>query len=110
MYKRQIQGFGDDSDNATATQMLPDRARRVRLVCAYLVRTRARSAGPAPVDTQMPHQDREHRRVTSLAGTDEDDQRESAPVDEVVDLRRQTTPGPAYSVVRRLLAQILVVR
>lgn len=58
----------------------------------------------------MIHQDREHRRVASLSGTDQDDQRESAAINEMMDLRRQSAPGSADSVISGLLAQILVTR
>lgn len=58
----------------------------------------------------MVHQDREHRGVAGLAGADEHDQRQTAAVDEMVDLGRQATTGPADSVVRGFLAQIPVVR
>ena len=46
--------------------------------------------GAAPGDAEVIHQDREHRCVTCLTGTDEDDQRETAPVDEMMDLRAQS--------------------
>ena len=41
-------------------------------------------------DAEVVHEDREHRCVASLTGTDKDDQRPPAPVDEMMDLGAQT--------------------
>ena len=48
--------------------------------------------------------------VAGLAGADEDDQGQSSTVDELVDLGAQPAAGAANAVVRRLDAEILVIR
>ena len=52
----------------------------------------------------------EHRGVVGLAGADQHHQRSSRAVDEVVDLAGQPAAGTANAVVRRLDAQIRVIR
>lgn len=83
--------LGDDGDDAAAAEVPADRARRVRLVATDPVWAGAGPARPASGDSEMVHQNREHRCVAGLTGPDEHDQRQSVAVDEVVDLRAQTT-------------------
>lgn len=52
----------------------------------------------------------EHRVVAGLASTDEDHQGQPGTIDELVDLGAQPTAGAANAVVRRLDAEILVIR
>ncbi len=85
-----IRRFGDHRDDPAFAQVGADRAGRVRLVSADPGGAGARPARPAPGDAEVIHQDREHRCVTCLTGTDEDDQRQTAAVDEVMDLRAQS--------------------
>ena len=92
------------------TQMRADRAGRIRLVGADRVRAGAWSSGTGPIDTQVAHQHGEHRRVPSLPGRNGDDQWQPTPVDELMDLRTQTTPRPADCVVSGLRAQVSVIR
>jgi hypothetical protein len=63
------------------------RARGVGLVGAHPLGTCPGTTGARPGDVQVRHQVREHRRVPSLAGPDEHDQRIAVPVNELVDLR-----------------------
>ena len=84
--------LGDHGDDATIAQMGADRARRVRLIGADPLRSGAWSARADPGDAEVIHEHREHRRIPGLTGTNEHDQRKPAPVDEVMDLRAQTTP------------------
>lgn len=83
--------LGDDGDDAAVAQVLTDRARRVCLVAADPVGAGAWPARASTLDAEVFHQDGEHRGIAGLAGTDEHDQWEPASVDEVVDLRAQTT-------------------
>ena len=64
----------------------------------------------AAVDFQIPEQMLKHRAVMRLAGTDEHHKWPSVPVDEVVNLAGETAAGAANAVVRRLDAQIRVIR
>jgi len=102
--------LGDHRDDPAASEMLPDRTGRVRLVTARPVRSGARSARTASGDSEVIHQHREHRRIAALPGTDEDDQWKSATIDEVMDLRAQTASRPANRMVSRLRAPILATR
>lgn len=102
--------LGDDRDDPTFTQMGADRARRIGLVAADTVRSRAGPARATPSDVEMVHEHREHRCVPGLTWTDEHDQRQTAPINEVMNLRAQSAARPADRVVRRFLAQILVTR
>lgn len=102
--------FGDHRDNAASTQMPPDRPRGVGLIGANTVRASTCPTPPRPRDPQMPHQMREHRCVTSLAGTDQSHQRSAVPVDKVVDRGAPPTAGAADRVIRRLGVQIRVIR
>lgn len=86
------------------------RFRGIRFVAADRVRTSAPTTRPLACDMQMLEQDREHRRVARLPRTHEYDQRQPAPINEVVDLRAQTPSRPANSMVTRLHEQILVIR
>ncbi len=52
----------------------------------------------------------EYRVVTRLASTDQDHQRQTGAVDEVVDLGAQTAAGTSNAVVRRLDEEIVVIR
>lgn len=105
-----VGGFWDDGDDASAAQVLPDRSRGVGLVCADAIGSRAWSTRAATGDVEVRHQDREHRRITSLPGPDEHHQWQSVAVDELVDLAAQTAARPANSMIRRLGAEILVIR
>ena len=58
----------------------------------------------------MIHQDREHGRIASLTGADQDHQRKSSAIDELVDLRAQPSTGATDRMITRLRAQILVTR
>jgi hypothetical protein len=53
---------------------------------------------------------REHPRVAALPRAEQHHQRPAVAVAQLVDLGRQASTGAADGVVRRLLAQILVVR
>ena len=64
----------------------------------------------APMHTEGVQQMREHPRVAALPRPEQDHQRPAVPVTQLVDLGRQAPAGAADGVVRRLLAQILVVR
>ena len=102
--------FGDDRDDPPLPEVAADRARGVGLVGAHPLGTCPGMTGARPGDVQVRHQVREHRRVPSLAGPDEHDQRIAVPVNELVDLRRQPAAGPADRMIGRLGQQIPVVR
>lgn len=105
-----IRRLRDDSYDAAGAQVPADRSGGVRLVAAHPVWAGAGSARAATGHAQMVHQDREHGGVAGLPGAHEHDQRQPPPLDEVVDLRAHTTAGAADRVIRRFLAQILVIR
>lgn len=104
-------GFGGDHglDAATA-QVRADRAGRVCLVAADRVRPSTR-----PTDrtghAQLPEKWDQHRRIPpGLPGRDHGDQRQSVPVDQLVDLRRQPAARAPDPVITRLDGQIRVIR
>lgn len=84
-----IVGLGDDRLDVPGSQQFADRPRRVGLVAAHPVRSGPGPARPTARDPKMPDQDRQHRRVPGLAGSADDHQRQSAPVDQMVDLGAQ---------------------
>ena len=59
---------------------------------------------------QLVHERVEHRRVTSLLGSEERYQRQTVPIDELMDFRRQTTARAADRVIRRFPARIAIIR
>jgi hypothetical protein len=102
--------LGDHGGDAPVTQMGADRAGRVGLVAANGVGSGARAADEL-LDTQLGQQRQHHRGISRLPGGDRDHQRQPASIDELVDLRAQTAPGSAYSMIKRLgSGPILVVR
>src|SRR5699024_12517506 len=64
---------------------------------------------PVPADGQPVQQRAEHWAVPDLAGLSQDHQGQAVAVDELMDLGRERAAGATEGVVRRLLAQILVV-
>src|SRR5699024_4697800 len=66
-------------------------------------------ARPWPGDGQPVQQRAEHWGVPALAGPAQDHQGQAVAVDELMDLGREPAAGETEGVVRRLLAQILVV-
>ena len=63
-----------------------------------------------PGHAQLLQKRKQHRGVPCLAGGDQADQRQPGPIDELMDLRAQPSPGAPDAVIGRLLMQIPVVR
>ena len=104
-----IIGLGDHGLDAPVAEMATNRSRRVGLIASHRVRSGPRPAN-ATAHAQLSQKRQEHRRVPGLPGRDQRHQRKPVPVDELMDLRRQATSGPADTVIRRLDPQILVTR
>lgn len=105
-----IIAFGDDGLDAAPAQQLAVGPGRVSLVTQRPV---GPGAWPAPTQARYPqgvHHVLEHRGVPALPGPEQHHQRPHVPVAQVVDLRRQAAAGAADGVIRRLDAQIRVIR
>lgn len=105
-----VEGLGDDGADAPLPQQRAVVARRVGLIGADPVWSSPRPPAAVTVDFQMREQMLEDGAVAGLAGPDEDDQGKSSAVDELVDLGAQPTARSANAVVRRLDAEIFVIR
>jgi len=107
-----VVGLGDHAADAAGPEVSADRARGVGLVGQHPV-----GPGPWPadraLDTQVREQRQHHRRVTGLAGGEQDGQRAAPSVDRGVDLRAQPAARAAEGVIARFVpaaARILVIR
>jgi len=105
-------GLGDHAADAAGPEVSADRARGVGLVGQHPV-----GPGPWPadraLDTQVREQRQHHRRVTGLAGGEQDGQRAAPSVHRGVDLRAQPAARAAEGVIARFVpaaARILVIR
>lgn len=105
-----VAGFGDHSDDAAPAEVSSDCPGRVCLVATDPVRSGTRTTSVFPLDAQVTHQDGKHWRIARVTRPDDHDQRQPAAIDELVDLRAQTAPRPANSMIRELGPQILVIR
>lgn len=101
--------FGDDRDDPAAAAT-PGSLRDEYAFAADPIRTGPRPSTTDAENAQVVEQMRERRAVTGLSRRDQDHQRWSVSVDEVMDLRRQTAAGAADRVVRRLAPRIRVIR
>lgn len=105
-----VTGFWDHRTDTAAPQQAAVVTRGVGLVGTHPPGPGPRRAARAAADLQARQQMLEHRTVAGLPGTDEDHQRQSRAVDEVMDIGAQAAPGPANAVVRRLVVEIVVIR
>lgn len=104
-----VVAFGDRRCDASFAQPGPARFRRVALVGEHSLRPRPRSAG-ASGDADLGERVDQHARVRRLPGRQHERQRPGSPIADQVVLGRQPTAGAADRVVRRLGAELLVVR
>ena len=105
-----IRRLGNHRGDAPPSQQGPSRSTRIGPVAADTVGTSTWPTGSTAIDFQMGKQMLEHRAVVGLARAHQYHQRTPGPVDEVVDLAGQSAAGAANPVVRRLYAQIRVIR
>src|SRR5690606_12502970 len=104
-----VVAFGDGRGDGVLPQPGPVRLRRVTLVGEHPVRPRPGPAG-APGDADLGKRVNEHARVRRLSGREDEREGASFAVADQVILRRQPAAGAADRVIRRLRAELLVIR
>jgi hypothetical protein len=107
-----VRALRDDGLDAAGAEQLAVGSGGLRLVCAQGRRRRARASGPAPCDLHLTQQQRQHRAIPGLAGSDDQREESTESVDESVALGAQPTSGPADGVIVRFVpadCRILVI-